>query len=87
MVTRRKLNIQAKKRLDWRDEDLPIFTRVLVETGYGMYEKRPAVLAPDEMQDMCQDSLKYANQPGSGFPDYKSDPSYSWAETARRKRR
>lgn len=86
-MNRRRLNIQAKKHLDWRDPDLPIFTRVLEQGGFGEIIKRPVVLTPDEMQDLCQDSLKEALKPYSGFPDWDQDDLYNAAAQLRQKRK
>lgn len=87
MRNRRRENIQAKKRLDWRDDDLPIFTRVLEETGtHGMFQKRPVVLTPDEMQDMCQVSLRAALT-NPGLPTYDKDDLYFAAKNLKTKRK
>jgi hypothetical protein len=73
-------------RFNWRNEDMHVLRRPWVDVGYGQYEKREQIMTPEESQQFAQETLGEALKPNSGFPDWRTDPSYNWKRKGARKR-
>ena len=81
-MRRRRRQPERPWNENWRNPDLPIYTRVLEERGFGQYEKVHVTIDQNEMQDISQESMR-----DSGHLKWDKDASYSWGKNAKRRRR
>jgi hypothetical protein len=51
---------------------MKVVTRILVDRGWGNYEKKQVEYTPKEMQDMADESIRYSTN-----PEHYQDPSYN----------
>lgn len=52
-------------KYNWRNPNMVVCTRIFQEVGMlsGVFEKKAVELKPDEMQEMCQESMQASTNP------------------------
>lgn len=83
MIRRRRRPEPRPWRYNWRNPDMHVCTRVLVQDfEHGPVRKEAVEYGPEEMQALAREGMK-----DTAAPKYRQDPSYHWAEKVREKRR
>ena len=77
---RHRRRTQPEWKLNWRNPELVVLTRIFVGNPIVGYTKVAAELTAPEMQSLSNESMRYSNNPG-----WRADPSYNWSRRKRKK--